>query len=118
MNLGLAALGRFIAVDASQDSFVDAFGHGRLGVVFVIDGQVVEAIFHLLIHAADAVLDDYRYFVSVGWIVAVAGGDGARKHQTMPVLMLQTFARESGAAGGSTHQEAFATSVGESPYQI
>src|ERR1700693_2170056 len=103
MNLGLAALSRFVTVDASQDSFADAFWHGRLSVVFVIDGQVVEAIFHLLIHAADAVLDDHRYFVRVGRIVAVAGGDGARKHQAMPVLVLQTFARKRGPAGGSTH---------------
>ena len=92
MNLGLASLGRFIAVDATQDSFVGPRGHGWLGVVFVVDGQVIEAIFHLLVHAANAILHDHRNFESVGRIVTVAGGDGARKHQAVAILMLQTFA--------------------------
>ena len=61
-----------------EDAFGDAaFRHGGHGVVLVVHGDVVEAVFAVLIHAADAVLQDDGELVDVGGIVADAGGDGA-----------------------------------------
>ena len=75
----------------AQDSFLAARRHFRHGIVFVVQGDVVKAVFQLLVHAAYAVLNDHGNLVHVSGIVAVAGGDGTGEHQAVAVLMLQAF---------------------------
>ena len=118
LHLCVSTLCNVIAIHAAQDALGGAFRHVRLRVVLVIERQIVEPVFHLLVHAPDSILDNDRNFVGERRVVAVAGGNGACEYQAMAVLVLQSFARERGASTGSAHQETLAARVGESPDQI
>ena len=83
-------------VDAADDAFPDrvAVGFRQLWhrIVFVVHGDVVEAVFALLVHAAESVLQDDSELIDIGRVVADAGGDGAREDVAVAVLVLQSFA--------------------------
>ena len=107
-------------IHAAHDAFFDilALGHRRLHIGFVHHGQVVVDVFLLLHHSACAFADDYRQLIAVGWVVAAAIGDGAGQDVAVPILMLQAFAIERGAPGGTTDQEALGSAVTGGPGQI
>ena len=108
MHLRRAIRGRLETVNTAQNTVLGSGRHGRLGVVFVVDSDVVEAIFAVLVHAADAVAHNYRDLVGIGGIVAVAGGHRAGRQLAVPVLVLQALAGERRPSSGSAYQEAFA----------
>src|ERR1019366_2332241 len=84
-----------VFIDALENAFsyAGSIRHGRLYIVLVIDGQVVETILALLIHTADAVLNDDGQLIGIGWIVNRASGNGAEQYRTVAVLMLQALAQ-------------------------
>ena len=118
MNLQLGFLAGVEAVNAFDDAFGRAFRHRRHRVVIVIERDVVEEIFLLLIHPPDAVLDDDRNLIRVSRIVRGERGNGARQQEAVAILMLQAFSAERGPARCTTHQKAFAARIRECPDQI
>ena len=105
-------------VHSLEDAFLAARGHRFHLVIFVGDGEVIENALAVLIHAANAFLDENGDFIGEGWVVAEQIGDRRADDVRMSVLVLQAFAVEGGAAGGASHQEAAATHVAGSPRQI
>ena len=95
-------------IDAAQDAFADVVGvgHGWLDVGLVLDGDVEEDAFVLVVHASDAFLDDDGDFVGVGGVVGDEVGDGGGEHVAVTVLVLEALAVEGGATGGGADQEA------------
>ncbi len=84
-----------------------AFGHVRVGVVLVHQGDVVVLVLLLVEHALHAVLDDHHHFEAEGRVVAATQlGIGAGQEVAVAVFVLQAFAVERGAAGGGAEQEA------------
>ena len=63
-------------INAFDNAFFNAFGHGGVFVVFIAQGHVVIDIFLFLVHASNAVLDDDGNFVSVGRVVGNTVGNG------------------------------------------
>ena len=60
---GLALFGGLVTIDALEDALgIDSLGHGRHGVVLVVQGDVVEAVLHLFVHAPDAFYGHVRSF--------------------------------------------------------
>src|SRR5579864_3368194 len=118
LDRGLAGRRVFAFVEAAHDAFFTTLWHLRHGVVFVVQHDVVEAVFALLVHAAQAVLHDHGDLVDVRRIVGRARRHDAGEHDAVAVLVLQAFAQQSSAAGGSAHQEALAAGIGERPDQV
>src|SRR5260370_13910536 len=73
----LAAGGRLVLIEPGQDAFAAALRHRRHLIIFVVNAEVVEQIFALLIHAANPVLNDYAQLVGEGRVVGGARGNGA-----------------------------------------
>jgi hypothetical protein len=115
---GLALFGGAEFVDAAENALLHAFGHGGHRVVLVVHGDVVEAVFAELVHAADAVLDYDGELVDEGGVVGDAGGDGACEDVAVAVLVLEAFAEHGGAARGAAHEEAFAAGIGGGPDHV
>src|SRR5690606_6210829 len=97
---------------------LDALGHGRVGIVLVHDGDVVEHVLVIHVHAPHAVLDDHRELVGVCRIIGNAIGNGAGEDVAVPVLVLQAFAGEGGAPGGAAHQESPGLDVARGPGEV
>ncbi len=115
----LAFLGGFLQqVHAADDAFLDAFGHGRLGVGFVHHGDVVEDVLLLFHHAPRAFADDHRQLVGIGGVIGAAVGNGGGQDVAVSVLVLQALAVERGAPGGAADQEALGAAVAGGPGQI
>ena len=93
-------------VHALQNTLGRPFRHGRHGVVFVAQGDVILNVFTRFIHPANAVLDDDRHLVGEGRIVRQDVGNRRRKEMAMAIFMLKAFAIERGPAGGGAQQEA------------
>src|SRR5581483_11628382 len=106
------------SVNALQDAFCYALRHRRHRVILVVEREVVEQVLLLLVHAADAVLNDDGDLVSVRGIVCGTGGYGAGKDDAVAVLVLQTLACQRRAPGSAAHQEALAPRIGKGPNQI
>src|SRR5690606_12094894 len=111
-------LGFFQQVHAADNAFFDTFGHRRLGVGFVHHGQVVEDVFLLFHHPARTFANNHRQLVTVGRIRAAAVRDGRGEYVAVPILVLQAFAVQGGAAGGTANQEAFGAAVACGPGQV
>ncbi len=114
--LGFAAL--LEQVHAFQDALFGAGGQAWLLVVLVHDGDVVEHVFLFFHHAAQAVTDDHRHFVTEGRVVRQAVRNRGRDDMAVAVFVLQAFAVQRGAAGGAAHQEAARTDVAGQPDQV
>ncbi len=107
------------AANNALGDFIDvAFWHAGVGVVFVANGDVVENVLTVLIHAADAVLEDDGDFVGKGGVVGHDVGNGGGHKVAVAVFVLEAFAVEGGAAGGGTNEEAFAAEVACGPDEI
>src|SRR5258707_11217560 len=92
--------------------------HGRHRIRFVHDGNVVEDIFAVLVHAPNAVLDYYGNFVRKRRIVGPHRGNGQRENVTVAVLMLESFARESRASSGAAEHESATAHVRSGPDEV
>src|SRR5690606_31395861 len=95
-----------------------ALGHGRVGIVLVHDGDVIEHVLVIHVHAPHAVLDDHRELVGVGRVVGNAVRNGAGEDVAVAVLVLQTFTGEGGAPGGAAHQEPPRLDVARGPGEV
>ena len=113
-----AAVRRLQAVGALEDAGLHPLRHGRLRIVLVHQGNVVEDALPLGEHAPQPVLDDHRQLVGVAGIVGDAVGDGGGQHMAVAVLMLQALAVEGGAPGGAAKQEAPRLHVPSRPSQV
>jgi hypothetical protein len=57
LELGAGGAG-FELVEAAEDAFAGVLGHRGLGVVLVVEREVVEEVFALAVHAVESVGDD------------------------------------------------------------
>ena len=87
-------------------------------VVLVHHGEVVEDVFLLLNHAAQAVLRDHRDFVLEGRVVGNAVRHQVGEDVAVAVLVLQAFAVQRRATGGAADQEAAAALVAGGPDEV
>src|SRR5262245_40446927 len=119
-QFGSPAFPRLEPVHAFENSFLDlvAFGHRRVRVVLVHQGQVVEDVLLLFVHPADAFADDDREFKSEGRVVGDEIGRRVGQQVAVSILMLQTFAGERRASGGPAKQEAVAARIAGGPDQV
>ena len=103
-------------VEAPNDPVLDALGHRRLGIVLVVEGEVVEDVLAALTeHAADAVFDDDRRFVREGWIVRADVRERRREEMAVAVLVLQALTVERRPPRGRAAHEAPAPRIAEGP---
>ena len=84
-------------VHAANDALVNALRLGGHGVVFVVDGDVMDDVVVLHVHVFDTVTNDGRYLVSKGRIPCTDGGVRVSHQERMPVLMLKPFSVEGGS---------------------
>ena len=89
-----------------------------MNVVLVHHGHIVEDVFLLFEHAAGAVLHDERDLVAETGIVGNAVRHGGVEQVAGAVFVLQALARQRGAPGGGTHQEATGARVAAGPDEI
>lgn len=87
-------------IHSPQDAFSRAFGHRRVLIVLVHQGDVIVDVFLLGEHAAQAVLHDDRDLVGVRWVVAYAIWNEGRGNLTTPVFVLQPFPVERSSPRG------------------
>src|SRR4051794_4956968 len=87
-------------------------------VVLVVDGDVVEAVFTILIHPLQTVLHDDRDLVRVSRIVYLTSRHNAEQDRAVTILMLQTFAQQSRSPRSSANQESLAPRISKSPHQV
>ncbi len=103
------ALGRFLSwlqqVQALQDAFFLTRLQTGVRVVLVHQGDVEEHVFLLLDHTLQAIMDDDGDFMREGRVVGNAIRNGRSQHMAVAIFMLQTFAVQGGAAGGTAQQE-------------
>ena len=97
-------------------------GPGRLLVVLVVDGDVIEDVLPVSgggrEHPVQAVADHRAQLVGEGRVVGLAGRDGGGQHVAVAVLVLEPLARQGGPARGGAHQEAPGPGVGRGPDRI
>src|SRR5690606_10951851 len=105
-------------VHALADAFLHALRHGRVRVVLVHHGDVVEDALALLVHPPQAVLDDHRQLVSEGGIVGNAVRNHRGEHVAVTVLVPQALAVERGTAGRTAQQEATGARIGGGPGEV
>ena len=77
----------------------------RLQVILVVQGEVVEDVLFVDVHAVQSVLDDRCQLVGKGWVVGLANRYHRGEDVAVPVLMLQTLTQHGGAPGGGTQKE-------------
>src|SRR5215216_2233473 len=95
-----------------------ALGHGRVLVVLVHHGQVVEDVLLVGVHPPQAVLDDDGQLVGEGRVVGDAVGDHRGHDVAVAVLVLEALAVQGGAAGGAADQEPPGPAVPGGPGQV
>ena len=89
--------------------------HRRHGVLFVHDGDVVEDVFTVLIHPADTIFDNDRQLVGERRVIGSQIRHRKGEHVAIAILVLQSFAGERGAPGGTAKQEATASACRPQP---
>lgn len=88
-------------------------------VVFVQRGDVVVDVFlRFAVHTMQTVMHDDGHFVSIGRIVGNTVRDGQRLNMAVAVFVLQAFAVQRGAPGGSADQEAARLLIAGRPAQV
>ena len=81
------------AIEAAQDTFVNALRLGRHGVVLVVQRDVVEDVLGTLaVHPFDTVRHDGRCLVGERRVVGGDVGDGTGQHQGLAVIVLKSLA--------------------------
>ena len=114
----LLALALGNPVQPFENAFFRALRDGRVGIIFVEQGDVVEDVFLVREHAAQAVLDDHRDFVGEGRIVGNAVRDGRGQDVAVAVLVLQAFAIQRGASRSAAEHEPACALVAGRPGQV
>ena len=122
-QLHAQARGRHLDAGLAEVHALDdlLFGAGRQTwhrVVFIQQRQVIEDVFLLLHHAAQAFAHDHRDFVGEGRVVADAVGHGVGQDVAVAVFVLQAFAVERGAPRRAAQQEAARLHVAGRPGQV
>ena len=102
-------------VEALDDPLVDALGLRRLGVVLVVDRDVVEDVLAVVVHAGDAVAHDRRQLVRERRVVGADHGHGRRQDLGVAVVVLEALAGERRPPGRRAHQEPAPALVAERP---
>src|SRR5262245_26850859 len=105
-------------IQAFQNTLFGALRHGRMLVVLVHQGDVIEDILLVGHHAPQAVVDDDRDLVTVGRIVRDAVRDHRGKDMGVPVLVLQALAVQGRAPCGGAEQEAARALVARGPGEV
>ena len=62
-----------------------------MSIVFVHGRDVVETVLALVVHAVEAVLDNHRQLVAIGWVIADTVGNRTGNQVRVAVLVLQAF---------------------------
>ncbi len=75
-------------IHAFNNALLGAYRHLRVTIVFIHGGNVIEAVFFILEHAFDAVLDNNRQLEPIARIVTATIGYGTGQHMTVTVLVL------------------------------
>src|SRR3989338_3515199 len=101
-----------------QDSLLRAFRHRRHGIIFVVEGEVIENLFAFLVHPPESVPDDHGDFIGKGRVVREQGGNSTGQDVAVTVLMLQTFAVQGSPSGGAPEQKSLGFDVACRPDQI
>ena len=117
-GFGPGHFGRAEFVDSFDDPLFDTFGHRWHVVVFVMDSDVVDRRFKVLVEFTHAIEDDDDGFISPGRVVGSHGWEGHRVKMAMAVLVLKAFAVERGASGRAADEEPFGTHVGCGPDRV
>ena len=91
---------------------------GRLGIVFIHHGEVIENILTALKHLARSVIENHREFRGKRWIISAAVGDGACNEMTRTILVLQALATQRGSSGSRSDEEAPRPLISRSPNEI
>ena len=118
LNFLVAFTAGFQQVHTFQDVLFHAFGHVRMSVVLVHQGDVVEHVFVVGIHTAQTVLYDNGYFILEGRIVRNTVRDQISLNVAVAVFVLQTLTVQRRTAGSTTQQEAACVHIAGSPCQI
>ena len=108
----------FQQVHTFQDVLFYAFRHVRMSVVFIHQGDVVEHVFVVNIHAAQAIVYDNSYFILECRIVSYTVWDQVCLNVAVTVFMLQTFTVQCCTAGCTTQQEATCMHIACCPCQV
>ena len=106
------------SVHALQDAVAGAGRHRLHRVVFVVQGQIIEDVLAVLVHATNAVLDDQRDLIRECRIVADQVRHRAGEQVAVTIEVLQSFTYQRGAPRGAAQQEAARLLVGRGPNQI
>src|SRR5712672_1872987 len=118
LQLGLFVFAGAEFVHAPENAVFHIARHGWHGVRLVHQSDVVKNVFAVLVHAANAILNDDRDFVSERGIVGEQIGNGQREDMAVAILMLQAFAGKRGASGGATEEEASRPHIGSGPDEV
>ena len=89
-----------------------------MGVVFIHQGDVVEHVFVVNIHAAQAVVYDNCYFILECRIVSYTVWNQVCLNVAVAVFVLQTFAIQCCTAGSTTQQETACMHIACCPCQV
>ena len=93
-------------------------GLRRLGVVLVVEGDVVVDVLALDVHALDPVAHDRGELVGEGRVVAADDRHRRRQDVAVAVVVLQALAGQRGAPGRRAHEEAATTGIPECPHLV
>ena len=86
-----------------------------MGVVLIVDGDVVEDIFAIGIHALQSIADDDRQFVAEGGLIGIQVGHRSGDQVTVCVLVLEPLAIEGRSARGRANHESAAARIASQP---
>ena len=111
-----AELGRLAQpINATDEPVGDAVGHLRLGVVLVVERDVVEDVLAVDVHPLDTVAHDRRQLVRERGVVSPDVGDRGGEDVRVAVIVLEALARQRRPPGRRAHHEAAAAGVGQRP---
>ena len=102
-------------VQPRDDSLIDPVGFRGLGVVLVVERDVVEDVLALGPHPIDPVAHDRCELVGERWIVLAKVRHDRREEMRVPIVVLEAFAGQAGPPRSRAHHEAPAAGVGEGP---
>ena len=102
-------------IQALDDSIFRPFGHGRMHDVLVVEGDVIEDVFLLLVHPAQSFPDDQGHFIGKGGIVGENVWHRRGQDMALTIFVLEALAVQCGAASGSPHHETASSRIGKCP---
>src|SRR5690606_18973486 len=120
LDAGLArtGVGRSKLVDTAYDPFLGPLGHGGMAIVVIGQRDVVDQVLLVLVHPLRPVHAARGGPVAVGRVVSSRAGEGDGSEMAMAARMLQTLARQTGAARGGAEHEAAGALIAGGPDQL